>query len=201
MKLDTYLRTVVSQNMFKYINLCKCEKCGNTINLEIHHKKLYFFEMVDKSLDDLGFPHYQDTEQYSDFELDKISVYLLGLHLKSEYSILCSDCHTSLHKENVKRRHRKIDDIDVESVLNYLHQLEGTFIYSEDRTILGRLLNTRYVGIESINTMLDEIFGQDYQYRLHNKDEDGKRYSDKRRKLEDGTDNKNRGKTYWILRK
>lgn len=200
MKLDTYLRTVVSQNIFKYINLCKCEKCGSTINLEIHHKNLYFFEMVDKSLDDLGLPHYQDTEQYSDSELEKIAIYLLGLHLKSEYSILCSDCHTLFHKENVKRRHRKIDNIDIKSVLDYLHKLEGTYIYTEDRTVLGQLLNTRYVGIESLNATIDEKFGQEYPYRLYNKDESGKRYSDKRRKLEDGTNNPNRDKTYWILR-
>lgn len=200
MKLDTYLRSIVNKKMLKYLNLCKCEKCGSTNNLEIHHKDLYFFEMVDKALNKLRIPYYQDTKSYSDSELENISTYLLGLHMKNEYSILCSDCHTLHHKENVKRRHKKIDNINIASVLNFLHKLEGKFIYSEDRIILSKLLNTRYVGIRSLNLMIDNVLGEEYQFRLYNKDKYGKNYYDKRRQLEDGRLNPNRDKTYWILR-
>ena len=45
-------------------------------------------------------------EKLNDFIGKSITI-IQGGFLKSEYSILCSDCHTSLHKENVKRRHRK----------------------------------------------------------------------------------------------
>ncbi len=201
MKLDSYLRSVVQQNMFKYINMCKCEKCGVNDNLEIHHKDNFFFEIVDKTISDLNLPYYLEHNEYTKEQIDMISTYLLGLHLKSKYSILCSKCHDQIHKENVKRRHRKIDEIDKNAVLNYLSEIEGKYIYSSDRNILAELLKTRYVGINSLNNILDILFQTEYTYRLFSKDEKGYRYIDKRRKLENGTINPNRDKTYWILRR
>lgn len=200
MKLDTYLRSIVNKKILRYLNLCKCEKCGSTNNLEIHHKDLYFFEMVDKTLNELGIPYYQDIKLYTDSELENISTYLLGLHMKNEYSILCSNCHTLHHRENVKRRNNKIDKINIDSVLNFLHKLEGKFIYLEDRIILNKLLNTRYAGIRSLNSMIDNVFGEEYPFRLYSKDKYGKSYHDRRRRLEDGNLNPNRDKTYWMLR-
>ena len=199
MSLDNYLRSVVEQNMLKFLNVCCCEKCGSTHNLHIHHDEMFFFEMVDKTLNDLGLPHYQDKDEYTESEIEKISIYILGLHLKSKYRVLCEECHTNLHKECVKRRHRKIDDIDKDVVLQFLIQLEGKFIYSDNKEVLGQLLNTRYVGIESINNILNELFGEEYVLRLRSKNIEGKRYVDKRRKLQDGTPNPNRDKTYWML--
>lgn len=200
MKLDSYLRSVVKQQMFEYLNICRCEKCGNTENLEIHHKDIFFFEMVDRTISDLNFPYYSEHNMYTKEQLDMISIYLLGLHLKSKYSILCSKCHDQFHKENTKRRHRKIDEINKEKVLSHLLELEGKYIYSNDRNMLAQLLKTRYVGIRSINNMLDELFQTEYPYRLFAKDKNGKNYVDKRRKLECGLDNPNRDKVFWVLR-
>lgn len=106
MSLDLYLRSVVREKMLKYLNLCACEKCGNINDLEIHHNNTYFFEMVDKTLKDLGFTYHQEKEMYSNEELEKISTYLLGLHLKSTYTILCKRCHKEHHIKQTKRRKR-----------------------------------------------------------------------------------------------
>ena len=106
MSLDLYLRSVVREKMLKYLNLCACEKCGNANDLEIHHTDIYFFEMVDKTLKDLGILYHQEKEMYSKEELEKISTYLLGLHLKSTYTILCKSCHKEHHKNQTKRRKR-----------------------------------------------------------------------------------------------
>jgi len=200
MNLDNYLRSVVKQNMLKYLNVCSCEECGSTNDLEIHHDDIYFFEMVDKTLKDLNIPYYQEKDKYDEFEIEKISIYILGLHIKSKYRILCKECHTKLHKECIKRRHRKIDNIDRESCLQYLKQLQGKHIYSNDRNDFRQLLKVRYIGIECINNTLDELFGEEYPYRLYSKDANGKRYVDKIRRLNDGSLNPNRDKTYWVLR-
>ena len=106
MNLDIYLRSVVRENMLKYVKLCACEKCGNINDLEIHHNNIYFFEMVDKTLKDLGVAYHQEKEMYSKEELEKISTYLLGLHLKSTYTILCKHCHKEHHIKQTKRRKR-----------------------------------------------------------------------------------------------
>lgn len=106
MSLDMYLRSVVREKMLKYLKLCACEKCGNTNDLEIHHNNTYFFEMVDKTLKDLGLIYHQEKEMYSKEELEKISTYLLGLHLKSAYTILCKRCHKEHHINHTKRRKR-----------------------------------------------------------------------------------------------
>lgn len=104
MNLDNYLRSVVKQNMLKYLNVCSCEKCGSTHNLDIHHDDMYFFEMVDKTLEDLNLPYHQEKNEYNESEIEKISIYILGLHMKSKYRILCEECHTQIHKKHFKRR-------------------------------------------------------------------------------------------------
>ena len=113
MKLDNYLRSVVNQNMLKYLNVCSCEKCGSTHNLDIHHADMYFFDMVDKTLKDLGIPYYQEKDMYSKSDLEKISIYILGLHMKSKYQILCEECHTKIHKKNFRRRTKQLCGFDL----------------------------------------------------------------------------------------
>ena len=80
------------------MNICKCAKCGKTENLEIHHNKMPFAEMVDKTIADLGLAYYIEKDNYSNEEIDKISTYLLGLHIKSDFRILCNNCHDEEHR-------------------------------------------------------------------------------------------------------
>ncbi len=57
----------------------------------------------------------------------------------------------------------------------------------------------RYIGINTFNGALDDIYKELYLYRFYNKDVNGNNLVDKRRKLEDGSINLNRDKKYWIL--
>jgi hypothetical protein len=113
MNLDNYLRSVVKQNILKYLTICSCEKCGSTHNLDIHHDDIYFFEMVDKTLNDLELPYYQDKDKYSKEELEKIQIYILGLHMKGKYKILCEECHNIEHKKCYKRREIQLTGFDL----------------------------------------------------------------------------------------
>lgn len=113
MNLDNYLRSVVKQNMLKYLNICVCEKCGSTHNLDIHHDDMYFFEMVDKTLEDLNLPYHKEKDEYSESEIEKISIYILGLHMKSKYKILCEECHTQIHKKYFKRRTKDVNGFEL----------------------------------------------------------------------------------------
>ena len=50
------------------------------------------------------------------------------------------------------------------------------------------------------NGILNDWYGSAFRYRFYNRDENGKPYKDKKRKLESGLVNPNRDKTYWLLR-
>ena len=57
----------------------------------------------------------------------------------------------------------------------------------------------RYKGINTFNGALDDVYKDLYNCRFYKEDMDGKSYVDKRRKLDNGLDNPNRDKRYWIL--
>ena len=56
-----------------------------------------------------------------------------------------------------------------------------------------------YHGIITVNGALDDVYKDLYNCRFYKEDMDGKSYVDKRRKLDNGLDNPNRDKRYWIL--
>ena len=84
------------------------------------------------------------------------------------------------------------------------------WLYADDRKYLTKKfeaigIKMRTPGINALNGALQDVYKEKYKCRFRNKqlDENGeltkKNLVDKRRKLEDGSINMNRNKTYWIL--
>ena len=172
MNLDNYLRSVVKQNMLKYLNVCSCEKCGSTHNLDIHHDDMYFFEMVDKTLKDLGLPYHQEKNKYSSSEIEKISIYILGLHMKSKYRILCEECHTKIHKKNIKRRTKQIQGFALVKARRYSkgesnaqkivfwieHKKDGEVFSIQDMLSDLGLTNDQFKAVRKDNKVIKDYF-------------------------------------------
>jgi hypothetical protein len=88
--------------------------------------------------------------------------------------------------------------------IQFLKSIEGKRLYADDQKYIKEEFETiglklRYKGINTFNGALDDNYKELYHCRFYNGNPDGKPYIDKRRKLDNGTDNPNRDKRYWIL--
>ena len=86
----------------------------------------------------------------------------------------------------------------------FLDSLEGKKLYKAERDQIKEEFETigvklRYTGINTFNGVLEDTYKEQYNLRFYNKDANGKDYIDRRRKLEDGSENPYRDKRYWLL--
>jgi hypothetical protein len=97
--IDAYLRTYIYQKILKYLEKKNCEICGSIENLCIHHPEdLMFTDILYKSLCDLKIDYKINYKDYSEDELRKIKIMVLGYHLYGYYNILCQKCHMEIHR-------------------------------------------------------------------------------------------------------
>ena len=97
-----------------------------------------------------------------------------------------------------------IDVKQIDTFMEYLKSIEGKNLFQEDRERIKEEFETigvklRYIGINTFNGALDDVYKELYQCRFYNKNCDGKYYIDSRRKLDDGSINPNRDKKFWLL--
>lgn len=98
-----------------------------------------------------------------------------------------------------------VDVKKIDMFMEYLRSIENRCLFSDDRERIKEEFETigvklRYIGINTFNGALDDVYKDLYRCRFYNKDEDGKNLIDKRRKLDNGAINPNRDKTYWLLK-
>ena len=97
--------------------------------------------------------------------------------------------------------------VDVEQIdmfMEYLKSIEGKRLYREDKERVKEEFESigvklRYIGINTFNGALDDVYNGLYLCRFYNRDINDNVFVDKRRKLDDGSVNPNRDKKYWIL--
>jgi hypothetical protein len=92
----------------------------------------------------------------------------------------------------------------IDTFVQFLKGIEGRRLYADDQQYIKeefRLIGVelRYKGINTFNGALEDIYKDMYRCRFYNTSVEGKSYIDKRRKLDNGMDNPNRDKRYWIL--
>lgn len=97
-----------------------------------------------------------------------------------------------------------VDVKQIDLFMEYLKEIEGKWLFQEDRERIKEEFETigvklRYIGINTFNGVLEDLYKGLYPCRFHNQNMNGKPLIDKRRKLEDGCINPNRDKRYWIL--
>lgn len=95
-----------------------------------------------------------------------------------------------------------VEEIDL--FLQYLKSIEGKRLYADDQKIVKEEFENigvtlRYKGINTFNGALQDVYGDLYECRFYNKDADGKNYKDYKRKLDNGFENPNYKKNYWML--
>ena len=74
----------------------KCERCGSTENLHLHHVHKFSIQLK-RALDILK---YSDKENFNDEEIMILRYVMLGMQCKNnDYITLCDKCHTSHHKK------------------------------------------------------------------------------------------------------
>lgn len=88
--------------------------------------------------------------------------------------------------------------------IQFLKSIEGKRLYADDQQCIKEEFETiglklRYKGINTFNGALDDVYKDLYKCRFYKEGIDGKSYVDKRRKLDNGLDNPNRDKRYWVL--
>ena len=106
---------------------------------------------------------------------------------------------------SAKSEYISIEVEQIDMFMEYLKSIEGKRLYREDKERVKEEFESigvklRYIGINTFNGALDDVYKELYLCRFYNKDIDGKKdLVDKRRKLDDGSVNPNRDKKYWIL--
>lgn len=104
--------------------------------------------------------------------------------------------------ENAEEIVCNVEQLDM--FIQFLKSIEGKRLYADDQQCIKEEFETiglklRYKGINTFNGALDDVYKDLYNCRFYKEDMDGKSYVDKRRKLDNGLDNPNRDKRYWIL--
>lgn len=97
-----------------------------------------------------------------------------------------------------------VDVKQIDMFMEYLKSIEGKWLFQEERERIKEEFETigvklRYIGINTFNGALDDVYKELYLCRFYNKNQNGKYYVDLRRKLEDGSVNPNRDKKFWVL--
>lgn len=147
----------------------KCEICGSADNLELHHDK-QFDELLRESINKLGFRYTEDTKEYSNEELELISLVLLGLQVKCKYYTLCDDCHQKMHEDGGRSIYDKINKENknketqgnIDNILiPYLESIIDKKLFDKEQECLKNIfiecnLNFRTMGINSLNKLLHD---------------------------------------------
>ncbi len=97
-----------------------------------------------------------------------------------------------------------VDVKQIDMFMEYLKGIEGKWLFQEDRERIKEEFETsgvklRYIGINTFNGALKDLYQELYYCRFYSQNLGNKPLIDKRRKLDDGSDNPNRDKRYWIL--
>jgi hypothetical protein len=95
MKIRNYLRQEWNMYLRNVLLRDKCEFCGSTENLHVHHEDR-FHDLFTETLRELELMELE-VEEYYENELNLLSNVMLGKQLKIEYKTLCRDCHMKLH--------------------------------------------------------------------------------------------------------
>lgn len=157
MKLTDYLRNKVSSKFNDLVKKDKCEICGSTEDLHVHH--VYpFKDMINDTLEELGYK-LKEVEEYTELELLNIKEKILGKHLYYSYKTLCADCHLS----KVHKKYKEVDFSIDEDML-------GKWLYKSDvveRVIVKNNMKDRH-GVQITVNKLRIILPQ-YGYIIERK--------------------------------
>lgn len=199
--LNTDWRYVKQVKMFRTDYDQFYQRYGNSHRVLQRNPIFYYKFAEDKKNGKLEYQHMR----YNKYKMD-IEVY------KDMKKDSYEDVILNMFGEDIRSKAEWLDIYinEKDEFLDYLHTLEGRWLYAEDRKELVKWFETigvklRRAGINTLNGALQDYYGNKYKFRFRNKqlDENGKltkkNLVDNRRVLSDGTPNPHKDKTYWIL--
>lgn len=155
--LNVYLRSNVWNKFVHLVKKDKCEVCGSTENLQVHH--IYpFIQMVNDTLVELGLER-KHINEYTDLELKNIREKVMGKHLLYTYQTLCVHCHIS----GVHKKHKEVEFSIDDEILGLWLTKESVI----ERVIVKNNLRNehgRQIGIQALITIIGK-----YGYKIERK--------------------------------
>jgi hypothetical protein len=115
MKIRSYLRQEWNMYLRNVLLRDKCEFCGSTENLHVHHENR-FHDLFTDTLRELEMLELE-VKEYPEGDLNLLSNVMLGKQLKIEYKTLCKDCHMKLH--TTKRKNGEYAQGSISEYGNY----------------------------------------------------------------------------------
>ena len=96
------LKQVLRQDFTSYVRphfeKSECEVCGSEIeHLHVHHVT-HFQDLLNETLEQLHLKYYEDTDCYTDEQLQLIRELMIGKQMRIKYITCCQLCHLELHK-------------------------------------------------------------------------------------------------------
>ena len=130
MDLKLYERTYFNKYIVPVYKKDKCECCGTTEDLDLHHEER-FIESLRKTLKLFNLEE-KDTSEYTEEELDIITNYMLGIQIKQKYKTLCRKCHIEEHSKQINYNKRygieTIRITDEEEVKEKLEHIKNNYM-------------------------------------------------------------------------
>lgn len=98
MVLREYLRKEWQLYVRQVLLKDKCEECGKTGHLHLHHDSDRFEDLLMETLRELNLKE-KDTDDYKQSELNHISNEMIGKQMKIRHRTLCEECHKKAHSK------------------------------------------------------------------------------------------------------
>lgn len=174
MDLGDYVRQYLNYKWTPLVKKDKCEKCGATEDLEIHHVDR-FVKLLDDTLVLLDLD-YKDTTEYTKDELTLIRLVMQGKHLDVRTKTLCLDCHNKLHSKKNKKYKPKLKKINSRSkptikdkLMNEMAKIQDNLEYRQNLTNKG-IVNEKGVRKKDLRTLCDINSRQSWVRATNDKD-------------------------------
>lgn len=98
MNLKQLLRQDFTLYIRPHFEKSECEVCGScTEHLHVHHMT-HFKDLLDETLQQLKLELHEDTDSYTEEELQLIRNVMLGKQMRIKYVTCCEPCHLELHE-------------------------------------------------------------------------------------------------------
>ena len=172
MTIEVYVRNKTNTYLRQLIIKEKCETCGKTERLELHHI-IPFSQLLEKCLNKLNYKYYKDKKNYSEDELENITNWMLGVQLKIKYMTVCKKCHINAHNEKnggfskVNNNYKKYRDVIKEKdELEKIQKINDVIIPYLDSIIGIKLFNKQQ---QHLCNIIKDIKVINSKYKLRGK--------------------------------
>lgn len=132
----------------------KCEVCGSSENLEVHHE-IQFSLLLKQSIKELNI----DIETITNKELELLLNLMLGKQLRNKNTTLCTKCHDKIHNISMyfpfsNNKHR-VKIIKSKYNVKSLQAIKNTKLIKRKEFMSN--LDEKYIGYKLTKEMKDEI--------------------------------------------